>query len=296
MQNWFALSDPAMEEALYEIASLRAFAHLSLGEAIPDEATILNFRHLLEANDLADDILKAVNAHLARKGLLLKRGSIVDATIIAAPSSTKNAEGKRDPEMHQTKKGNQWHFGMKAHIAVDAHSGLVYLTTTAANEADVEQIADLLHGKEQDVWADSGSEELRVAWPGTICSGTSQPDPATLPSCPRVGRSNGSRSKSTARPACARRSSIRSGSSSARRKGAGHPGRTPPAHMVCFMLTRDEDFVEQGASAQYRQQLQCRVATHEDRVEHHIGFAPVSNSCAVITCAVENARMRNVAA
>src|SRR6187399_2565667 len=105
MQNWFALSDPAMEEALYEIASLRTFAHLSLGEPIPDETTILNFRHLLEANDLADDILKAVNTHLARKGLLLKRGSIVDATIIAAPSSTKNAEGERDPEMHQTKKG-----------------------------------------------------------------------------------------------------------------------------------------------------------------------------------------------
>ena len=103
MQNWFALSDPAMEEALYEIASLRAFAHLSLGEPIPDETTILNFRHLLQANDLAEDILAAVNKHLERKGLLLKRGSIVDATIIAAPSSTKNAEGERDPEMHQTK-------------------------------------------------------------------------------------------------------------------------------------------------------------------------------------------------
>ena len=107
MQNWFALSDPAMEEALYEIASLRAFARLSLGEPIPDETTILNFRHLLEANELAEDILAAVNKHLERKGLLLKRGSIVDATIIAAPSSTKNAEGERDPEMHQTKKGNQ---------------------------------------------------------------------------------------------------------------------------------------------------------------------------------------------
>jgi IS5 family transposase len=107
MQNWFALSDPAMEEALYEIASLRAFAHLSLGEPIPDETTILNFRHLLEASDMAEDILTAVNKHLQRKGLLLKRGSIVDATIIAAPSSTKNADGERDPEMHQTKKGNQ---------------------------------------------------------------------------------------------------------------------------------------------------------------------------------------------
>ncbi|MDI1341920.1 IS5 family transposase [Polaromonas sp.] len=157
MQNWFALSDPAMEEALYEIASLRSFARLNLNEPIPDETTILNFRHLLEANDLADDILKAVNALLARKGLLLKRGSIVDATIIAAPSSTKNAEGERDPEMHQTKKGNQWFFGMKAHIGVDADSGLVHtVTTTAANEADVEQVTDLLHGKEEQVWADSG--------------------------------------------------------------------------------------------------------------------------------------------
>ncbi len=157
MQNWFALSDPAMEEALYEIASLRSFARLRLSEAIPDETTILNFRHLLEENDLADDILKLVNAHLSRKGLLLKRGSIVDATIIAAPSSTKNSSGERDPEMHQTKKGNQWHFGMKAHIAVDADSGLVHtVTTTAANEADVEQVADLLHGKEEQVWADAG--------------------------------------------------------------------------------------------------------------------------------------------
>ncbi len=157
MQKWFALSDPATEEALYEIASLRTFAHLSLAEPIPDEMTILDFRHLLEANDLAADILKAVNAHLSRKGLLLKRGSIVDVTITAAPSSTKDAGSERDPKMHQTKKGNQWHFGMKAHIAVDADSGLVHtLTTTAANEADIEHIADLLHGKEQHVWADSG--------------------------------------------------------------------------------------------------------------------------------------------
>ena len=108
MQNWFALSDPAMEDALYGIASLRAFAGFSLGEPIPDETTVLHFRQLVEENDLAEDILKAVNKHLERKGLLLKKGSIVDATIIAAPSSTKNAEGERDPEMHQTKKGNQW--------------------------------------------------------------------------------------------------------------------------------------------------------------------------------------------
>ena len=138
MQNWFALSDPAMEEALYEIGSLRMFAGLDLREAIPDETTILNFRHLLEEYDLAEEIFKQVNAHLTRKGLLLKRGSIVDATIIAAPSSTKNAEGERDPEMHQAKKGNQWHFGMKAHIGVDADSGLVHtVSTTPANESDV---------------------------------------------------------------------------------------------------------------------------------------------------------------
>jgi IS5 family transposase len=157
MQNWFALSDPAMEEALYEIASLRSFAGLKLSEPIPDETTILNFRHMLEEYDLAEDILKQINALLTRKGLLLRRGSIVDATIIAAPSSTKNEQGRRDPEMHQAKKGEQWFFGMKAHIGVDADSGLVHtVTTTAANEADVEQVADLLHGKEEDVYADSG--------------------------------------------------------------------------------------------------------------------------------------------
>jgi transposase, IS5 family len=216
MQNWFALSDPAMEEALYEIASLRSFANLSLAEAIPDETTILNFRHLLEANDLAEDILKAVNAHLARKGLLLKKGSIVDATIIAAPSSTKNAHGERDREMHQTKKGNQWHFGMKAHIAVDADSGLVHtVTTTAANESDVEQIADLLHGKEQDVWADSAIAGRKRAWIERICNGTSPPGPATLPSCLRDAARRWPRSTSSARPACAPRSSTRFASSSA---------------------------------------------------------------------------------
>jgi IS5 family transposase len=166
MQNWFGLSDPAMEEALYEITPMRAFAGLTLTKAIPDETTILNFRHLLEANELAPEILSRVNAYLSRKGLMLKRGSIVDATIIAAPSSTKNAEGERDPEMHQTKKGNQWYFGMKAHIGVDADSGLVHtVTTTPANAADVEVVDELLHGKEVVVHADSGytGAEKRVA-------------------------------------------------------------------------------------------------------------------------------------
>ena len=157
MQNWFSLSDPSMEEALYEIASMRQFARLTLIKPIPDETTILNFRRLLEENELAPEILTRVNRYLSRKGLLLKQGSIVDATIIAAPSSTKNAEGERDPEMHQTKKGNQWHFGMKAHIGADADSGLVHtVTTTAANEADVMVAEELLHGKEDVVYADAG--------------------------------------------------------------------------------------------------------------------------------------------
>jgi IS5 family transposase len=156
MQNWFGLSDPAMEEALYEIVSMRKFAGLRF-KAIPDETTILNFRRLIETNELAPMIFDKVNAHLTRKGLMLKRGSIVDATIISAPSSTKNAEGERDPEMHQTKKGNNWHFGMKAHIGVDTDSGLVHtVVTTPANEADVEVVDELLHGKEECVHADAG--------------------------------------------------------------------------------------------------------------------------------------------
>ena len=157
MQNWFGLSDPAMEEALYEITPMRTFARLSLSGPIPDETTILNFRRLIETHELAPEILGRVNAYLARKGPLLKRGSIVDATIIAAPSSTKNAAGAGDPEMHQAQMGNQWHFGMKAHIGVDVDSGLVHtVTTTAANEADVEQVEELLHGKEEVVHADAG--------------------------------------------------------------------------------------------------------------------------------------------
>ena len=157
MQNWFGLSDPAMEEALYEITPMRVFAGLSLTKAIPDETTILNFRHLLEEYELAPEILSRVNAYLTRKGLMLKRGSIVDATIIAAPSSTKNADGERDPEMHQTKKGNQWHFGMKAHIGVDADSGLVHTVRgTAANVNDVVEANSLLHGQESDACGDAG--------------------------------------------------------------------------------------------------------------------------------------------
>lgn len=158
LQNWFALSDPAMEEALYEITSLRQFAKLSLTQgSIPEDTTIMNFRHLLEQHELATGILAVINGHLSERGLSLRQGTIVDATIIHAPSSTKNKEGKRDPEMHQTKKGNQYFFGMKAHIGADAESGLLHsVVGTAANVADVTQVDKLLHGEENVVCADAG--------------------------------------------------------------------------------------------------------------------------------------------
>lgn len=157
LQNWYSLSDPGMEEELYENTPMRSFAGLSLNGPIPDETTILNFRHLLEANELAVEILQRVNAHLGRKGLMLKRGTIVDATFIEAPSSTKNEAGKRDPEMDSGRKGEEWHFGMKAHIGVDAESGLVHsVFTTPANESDVVHTGELLHGKEEVVLGDSG--------------------------------------------------------------------------------------------------------------------------------------------
>ncbi len=123
MQHWYNLSDGAMEDALYEIASMRLFARLSLDSALPDRTTIMNFRHLLEQHQLARQLFKTINRWLAEAGVMMTQGTLVDATIIEAPSSTKNKEQQRDPEMHQTKKGNQWHFGMKAHIGVDAKSG-----------------------------------------------------------------------------------------------------------------------------------------------------------------------------
>ncbi|MEC6746894.1 IS5 family transposase [Pseudomonas qingdaonensis] len=156
MQNWFGYSDPAMEEALYETTILRQFAGLRL-ERIPDETTILNFRRLLEKHELAAGILAVINGYLGDRGLSLRQGTIVDATLINAPSSTKNKDGKRDPEMHQTKKGNQYYFGMKAHIGVDDKSGLVHsVVGTAANVADITQVDKLLHGEENMVGADAG--------------------------------------------------------------------------------------------------------------------------------------------
>ncbi len=157
MQHWYNLSDGAMEDALYEIASMRLFARLSLDSALPDRTTIMNFRHLLEQHQLARQLFKTINRWLAEAGVMMTQGTLVDATIIEAPSSTKNKEQQRDPEMHQTKKGNQWHFGMKAHIGVDAKSGLTHsLVTTAANEHDLNQPGNLLHGEEQFVSADAG--------------------------------------------------------------------------------------------------------------------------------------------
>lgn len=174
-QQCFGLSDEGTEDALYDSQAIRHFVGIDLNrEAAPDATTLLKFRRLLEAHKLTESIFNEINAHLAEKGLFLREGTIVDATLIAAPPSTKNEEGKRDGEMHQTKKGNQWHFGMKAHIGVDAQSGLVHtLVGTAANVHDVTQAQTLLHGDETDAFGDAGYQgvekreenlELPVIW------------------------------------------------------------------------------------------------------------------------------------
>ena len=157
LQHWFNLSDPGAEEALYDSPGLRRFAGVDLGRAAaPDETTILNFRHLLERHDLCGAILDRVNEYLESRGIRIGRGTIVDATIVHAPSSTKNASGQRDPEMHQTRKGNQWYFGMKAHVGVDSKQGVVHsVCSTAASVADKHMLPDLLHGEESKVWGDA---------------------------------------------------------------------------------------------------------------------------------------------
>lgn len=158
LQQWYSLSDPGAEESLYDIQSMRAFAGLELGrDAIPDETTILNFRHLLERHDLTKAIFESVAEHLAAKGELLRGGTIVDATLIAASPSTKNKEQKRDPAMSSSKKGNQWYFGMKAHIGVDAESGLVHtagVTTGKVNDAKV--MANLIREDDTAIYGDKG--------------------------------------------------------------------------------------------------------------------------------------------
>jgi IS5 family transposase len=158
LQQWYGLADEALEDALYDSQALQGFARIDLAaEGVPDATTLLKFRRLLETHDLCKGLFTAINADLTARGLLLREGTLVDATLIAAPSSTKNQEKQRDPEMHQTRKGNQWHFGMKAHIGADRDSKLVHtVVVTAANVADITQTAQLLHGQEQQVHADAG--------------------------------------------------------------------------------------------------------------------------------------------
>jgi IS5 family transposase len=162
LQQWYSLSDPAMEEALIEVPTMRRFAGIELiSDRIPDETTILTFRHLLEKHELGEQIFETVKAHLSARGMTMRQGTIIDATLIAAPSSTKNKEGKRDPEMHQTKKGNQWYYGMKVHIGVDKDSGLIHsVITTAANVHDLTPAAELLHGEEKVVYGDAGYQGI----------------------------------------------------------------------------------------------------------------------------------------
>ena len=174
MQQWFTLSDPAVEEALHDVPLFREFAVLdNWSTRLPDESTILRFRHLLEKHKLALQILATVNSMLRSKGLLLKAGTVVAATLIAVPSSTKNASGERDPEMHQSKKGNQWYFGMKAHIGVDAESGLVHtVRSTAGHVNDLVEGNSLLHGEETGAFGGAGYQgvdkrpdaKLDVTW------------------------------------------------------------------------------------------------------------------------------------
>jgi transposase, IS5 family len=158
LQQWYGLSDEALEDALYDSIAMRTFAGIDLSrENVPDATTLLKFRRLLLEHDLTRRLFEQIGSMLRERGLMMREGTLVDATIIEAPSSTKNTEHSRDPEMHQTKKGNQWHFGMKAHIGVDADSGLVHsVVGTAANESDVSQAHALLHGKERDAFGDAG--------------------------------------------------------------------------------------------------------------------------------------------
>jgi len=171
LQHWFNLSDPAVEEALYDSAAMRAFAGIDLGaEPAPDETTVCKFRHLLEAHGLGRKLFEQVGGHLQAKGMKVSNGTIVDATIINAPSSTKNSCGRRDPQMHQVKKGNQWYFGMKAHLGVDQKHKLIHsVAATSANIHDSHLLPELLHGAETRVWGDSAyaghTETIRALAP-----------------------------------------------------------------------------------------------------------------------------------
>ena len=157
LQHWFDFSDPGAEEALYDSRAMRTFVGIDLGrEPVPDETTILNFRHLMERYNLGEELFRLVNVYLEENGMKVARGTIVDATIINAPSSTKNKDKQRDPEMYQTRKGNQWYFGMKAHIGIDSKTTMIHsVVATAANIHDSRVLEDLLHGEETRVWGDS---------------------------------------------------------------------------------------------------------------------------------------------
>jgi IS5 family transposase len=183
MQQWYNLSDGAMEDALYEIASMGLFAKLSLDQAIPDRTTIMNFRHLLEQHQLARQLFEAINQWLCDASIMMKQGTLVDATIIEAPSSTKNKRGARDPEMHQTKKGNQWYFGMKAHIGGDAKSGLTHSLETAYS-GEVEQ----------------PFPRMMLAWPVYCASMVSKSSTLIALTTPNVGSRGALFPKSTIKP------------------------------------------------------------------------------------------------
>ena len=191
LQQWYGLADEALEDALYDSQALRGFAGIDLSvAAVPDATTVLNFRHWLEEHDLTRALFDEVGAMLEERGLLMRQGTIVDATIIAAPPSTKNKSKARDPEMHQTKKGNQWHFGMKAHIGVDVASGVVHTVTgTAANEADINQTAALLHGREEAMSSPMPAIPGRTSGPNlrtAMSPGTSRSSAASSRHCPKA--------------------------------------------------------------------------------------------------------------
>lgn len=165
LQQWFNMSDPQAEDCLYDSEAMRGFVGIDLGlEPGPDETTICKFRHLIEEHGLGKPILAAVNEHLKKNGIKIGNGTIIDATIITAPSSTKNNEGERDPEMHQTKKGNQWYFGMKGHVGVDSKEKIIHsVEVTPANVHDSQKVEDLLHGRETKVWGDSAYQGQKEA-------------------------------------------------------------------------------------------------------------------------------------
>ncbi len=212
LQQWFNLSDPGMEETFYDSPALRRFAGVDWGKAtVPDQTTILRFRHLLEQHQLCGEMLDRVNLYLESKGIRIGTGTIVDATIINAPSSTKNSTGTRDPEMHQTRKGQLWYFGAKAHTGVDSKQVVVHsVITTAASVADAHMLPDLLHGEEKKVWGDAGYQGQTDAIPEAA------PDAQDMTNRRTKFKNYVDTKRASARtrpsPACGPRWSIRSGS------------------------------------------------------------------------------------